>query len=202
MGFWGDSSQPPTTYTIFLLQGLLTIGTFSLQPVWARPEGVNKPELLPKERSNVIDLERFLTSGQKKRLSQQLDALEKDSGIKVRLLCQRYPDTPGLAIKDYWGLDDKSIVVVADKGPANIKQVATRNLLNFNVGSGLQLLLPPAFWNRLRSQFGSIFYLRSHGDDEAIIATINTIDTCIRLKGCVDVPKGAAEEEGVFSFLK
>jgi hypothetical protein len=44
--------------------------------------------------------------------------------------------------------------------------------------------------------------LRSHGDDEAIIATINTIDTCIRLKGCVDVPKGAAEEEGVFSFLK
>lgn len=59
-----------------------------------------------------------------------------------------------------------------------------------------------AFWNRVRSRFGSIFYLRSHGDDEAIIATINTIDTCIRLKGCVDVPQGVDEEEGVFSFLK
>ena len=33
--------------------------------------------------------------------------------------------------------------MVVDKGPANIKQVATRNLMNFNVGSGLQLLLPP-----------------------------------------------------------
>eukprot|EP00624_Nannochloropsis_granulata_P006663 evm.model.NODE_50221_length_32065_cov_17.487698.3 len=121
--------------------------------------------------------------------------LEKEEG-------ERYPDTPGLAIKDYWGLDDKSIVMVVDKGPANIKQVATRNLMNFNVGSGLQLLLPPAFWNRVRSRFGSIFYLRSHGDDEAIIATINTIDTCIRLKGCVDVPEGVDEEEGVFSFLK
>lgn len=53
------------------------------------PHIVPGQELLPKERSNVIDLERFLTSGQKKRLSQQLDALEKDSGIKVRLLCQR-----------------------------------------------------------------------------------------------------------------
>jgi len=33
--------------------------------------------------------------------------------------------------------------MVVDKGPVNIKQVATRNFMNFNVGSGLQLLLPP-----------------------------------------------------------
>ena len=92
--------------------------------------------------------------------------------------------------------------MVADKGPANIKQVATRNLINFNVGSGLQLLLPPAFWNRLRSKYGSIFYLREHGDDEAIIATIDTIETCIRLKGCIDVPKAAEGDEGIFSLFK
>jgi hypothetical protein len=46
-------------------------------------------DLLPKEPTNVIDLERFLTSGQKKRIDQQLATLQKDTGIKVRLLCQR-----------------------------------------------------------------------------------------------------------------
>lgn len=37
----------------------------------------------------MIDLERFLTSGQRKRIDQQLTQLQKDTGIKVRLLCQR-----------------------------------------------------------------------------------------------------------------
>lgn len=46
-------------------------------------------DLLPKEQTNVIDLERFLTSGQRKRIDQQLGQLQKDTGVKVRLLCQR-----------------------------------------------------------------------------------------------------------------
>ncbi|KAL3916090.1 MAG: hypothetical protein SGPRY_006966, partial [Prymnesium sp.] len=48
----------------------------------ARPEGVNKPELLPAYQTNVIDLQRFLTSGQVKAMDKKLTELEKATGIK------------------------------------------------------------------------------------------------------------------------
>ena len=77
----------------------------SPMPAIARLEPVNKPELLPTESGlNVIQTEKFLTPGQVRRMDGMLANLEKDTGFRVRVLCQSYPNTPGLAIRDYWDL--------------------------------------------------------------------------------------------------
>jgi hypothetical protein len=61
--------------------------------------------LLPAETGlHVIQTEKFLTGGQARRLDQLLANLESDTGFRVYVLCQNYPNTPGLAIRDYWDL--------------------------------------------------------------------------------------------------
>ena len=123
----------------------------------ARLESVNRPDLLPKEPGlNVIQTEKFLTSGQARRMNDLLKALERDTGFRVRVLCQNYPNTPGLAIRDYWDLgkegqkDDKYVVLVVD-------QFGGRgNVLNFNVGEGLKFALPNIFWTRLSGKYGTV----------------------------------------------
>jgi hypothetical protein len=55
-----------------------------------------------------------------------------------------YDRTPGLAVKSYWGLDDKSVLLVADPRGGN--------LLNFNVGDSLYPLLPRTFWVELQTR--------------------------------------------------
>ena len=79
----------------------------------ARMEGVNKPELLPPgPMTPVIDVAGFLTEGEEARIKTRVENLEKDTGVKLRVLAQNYPDTPGLAIKDYWGVDADTVVFV------------------------------------------------------------------------------------------
>lgn len=58
----------------------------------ARPEGVNRPDLLPQDKSQVfpvIDVANFLSKGQEKRAIAAINTLEKNTGFKLRLLCQR-----------------------------------------------------------------------------------------------------------------
>ncbi|XP_010240738.1 uncharacterized protein LOC100845661 [Brachypodium distachyon] len=117
--------------------------------------GANKPELLPKEFTTVIDVAGFLSSGQENRLRQEIEDLEKDTGYKLRVLAQNYPDTPGLAIKDFWQFDDRTIVFVADPTFGNI--------INFNIGSLIDLDILQSFWSRASGKYGNMFYWKGRG---------------------------------------
>ncbi|CAL5207259.1 unnamed protein product [Lathyrus oleraceus] len=138
----------------------------------AAKAGVNKPELLPKEFTTVIDVAGFLSDGQEKRLAQEISALEKDTGYKLRVLAQNYPDTPGLAVKDFWHVDDSTVVFVADPTFGNI--------LNFNVGASVDLDIPRSFWSRLAGKYGNIFYWREKGEDASIESAVIAISNCLR----------------------
>lgn len=139
----------------------------------ARLEGVNKPDLLPLSYIPVIDVAGFLTPGEEARIAATATALEKDTGLKLRVLAQNYPETPGLAIVDFWGVDDDTVVCVADPSLSG-------NILNFNVGAALDLKVPQAFWSRLAGKYGTRFYWRDNGEAASILNAVNAIDVCAR----------------------
>jgi len=135
-------------------------------------EPVNNPQLLPKDFQPVVDVAGFLTPGQVERLSKEVTSLEKATGIKVRVLSQAYPNAPGIAIKDYWGVDDDTVVLVADPG--------TGNVLNFSVGGAVDLEVPQSFWSRLSGKYGTKNFVEKNGQDYAIETAVSAIDSCLR----------------------
>eukprot|EP00614_Pseudopedinella_elastica_P013437 CAMPEP_0172589726 /NCGR_PEP_ID=MMETSP1068-20121228/8343_1 /TAXON_ID=35684 /ORGANISM="Pseudopedinella elastica, Strain CCMP716" /LENGTH=257 /DNA_ID=CAMNT_0013385371 /DNA_START=22 /DNA_END=795 /DNA_ORIENTATION=- len=163
------------------------------------PPGVNKPELLPSgPKRGIIDLEKMLTSGQVTRLEGKLAKLEEETGVKIRVLTQAYPNTPGLAIKDYWGVDGKTVVMVVDRGSYRGESGATPNILNFNVGGDVDLMLPPVFFTRTRNLFGSNRFVKDEGEDRAIQSAVDAISYCLREEGgCSDVPPEFRPGDGI-----
>jgi hypothetical protein len=162
--FW----QSGTTVLLSTASVLLS----NSRSVSARLEGVNRPDLLPKEPNlTVMQTEKILTSGQVKRMNDLLKALERDTGYRVRVLCQAYPLTPGLAIRDYWDLgkdgqqDDKYVVLVADQFGGK------SNVLNFNVGDGVKFALPNVFWTRLQNKFGTVSFFAFSASRSVVIQT-------------------------------
>lgn len=152
------------------------------EKVEARPEGVNRPELLPLQFTTVIDLERFLASGEIHRLRDKIDDLEKRTGFKIRLLTQRFPQTPGLAVRDFWHVDDDTVVIVADYFGGS------GQLLKFNVGRNVDRVLPPRFWSILSANFGNKFYVEKNSEAISIINAIDSIRTCLLRGGCATPP--------------
>ncbi|KAB1988351.1 TPM domain-containing protein, partial [Haemophilus parainfluenzae] len=73
-------------------------------------QAYDNPDLLPDSATAIIDLAKSLTSRQEADLNQRLERLENETGWKLRVLTQ-YDRTPGRAVKDFWGLDDYSVML-------------------------------------------------------------------------------------------
>ena len=157
----------------------------------APAHAVNNPELLPDEPTVVIDLARILNDAQEEYLNNKLPEFEDRTGWKLRVLTQ-FDRTPGRAVKDFWGLDDKSIMMVADPRGGN--------LLNFSVGDELYPLLPRTFWIELQTRFGNQFYVRDNGEDGAVLGAINALETCLNKGGCAVVP-GLPREQWILTLV-
>lgn len=154
-------------------------------------QAFDNPELLPETYTPIIDLARALTDIQEDKLVGELESLEADTGWKLRVLTQ-YDRTPGRAIQEYWNLDAKSLLVVADPRGGN--------LLNFNVGGDFYKIFPRTFWIELQTRFGNQFYVRDNGEDRAILDAIASLDGCLRQGGCSVVP-GLPQEQWIFTLI-
>ncbi len=151
----------------------------------------DNPDLLPKEQTPIIDLAKTLSEKQRLNLETSLNSYEEETGWKIRVLSQ-YEKTPGLAVKDYWGLDETSLLIIADPRGGN--------LLSFNVGDAYFALMPRIFWVELQTRFGNQFYVRDNGEDGSILASIQAVKTCLDRGGCEVVP-GLPQEQWQWTLL-
>ena len=69
-------------------------------------------------------------------------------------------------------MDDNSVVFVADPSFGDI--------LNFNVGAGVDLEVPKNFWSKLAGKYGNKFAWQESGESEAILNAVTAIDRCLR----------------------
>ena len=165
----------------------LLIVVISSNPVFA----YDNPNLLPEESTPVIDLARTLSENQREKLEQSLTEYEKSTGWKIRILSQ-FEQTPGKAVKDFWELDERSLLIVADPRGGN--------LLNFNVGDAYFALMPRIFWVELQTRFGNQFYVRDNGEDGSILNTVAAVEQCLDRGGCEVVP-GLPKEQWIWTLL-
>lgn len=180
---------------LFPKRVLVSLAAFFLAlSVWAiapAAQAFDNPDLLPDIETPVIDLANFLPSLQEEAVVKDLQNFEAETGWKLRVLTQ-YDRTPGRAVKDFWGLNEKSVLLIADSRGGN--------LLGFNVGDALYPFLPRTFWVELQTRFGNLYFVREHGENQSIIESLETIKTCLRQGGCRVVP-GLPREQWILTLI-
>jgi hypothetical protein len=171
-----------------VLAAVASIGLWSLAPA---AHAFENPQLLPDHPTNVIDLAKVLTQIQEDKLDKELADFEAETSWKLRVLTQ-FDQTPGRAVKNFWGLNENSVMLVVDERGGNI--------LNFSVGENIYPMLSRTFWVELQTRFGNQFFVRDNGEDESVLQTIRTLELCLRQGGCSVVP-GLPEEQWILTFV-
>ena len=179
----------------FSTRRIVSIAAFFLAiSLWAiapAARAYDNPELLPEIQTPIIDLAKDLTEIQEQELADKLEKFESETGWKLRVLTQ-FDRTPGRAVKEYWQLDEKSVLLIADGRGGN--------LLGFNVGRALYQYLPRTFWVELQTRYGNQFFVRDNGEDQAIVQSLESIETCLRQGGCRVVP-GLPREQWILTLI-
>ena len=175
----------------FLVSLVAFVLAFSVWAIAPEAQAYDDPSLLPEVPTPVIDLGNFIPTLQEETLIKDLDNFEAETGWKLRVLTQ-YDRTPGRAVKDFWGLNDKSVLLIADSRGGN--------LLGFNVGDDLYQFLPRTFWVELQTRFGNLYFVRDHGENQSIVEALDTIKTCLRQGGCKVVP-GLPQEQWILTLI-
>ena len=139
----------------------------------------DNPDLLPDHPTPVIDLAKIFSDQQRASLEDSLNTVESETGWKLRVLTQ-YEQTPGLAVREFWGLDESSLLLVADPRGGNI--------LNFNVGDAFFAMMPRTYWVELQTRFGNQYYVKDNGEDGAVLDALNAVEICLERGGCQVVP--------------
>jgi energy-converting hydrogenase Eha subunit A len=178
----------PTKLFSYLAALSIVVLTWVIAPP---AQAYDNPDLLPDHYTPVIDLADSLTEIQEQNLAQHLDEFEAETGWKLRVLTQ-FDRTPGRAVKEFWGLDDRSVMLVADPRGGN--------LLNFSVGDALFELLPRTFWIELQTRYGNQFFVRDNGEDASILEALGSLEGCLRQGGCQVVP-GLPREQWILTLV-
>jgi energy-converting hydrogenase Eha subunit A len=186
--------QPLARQLFQCIAGLLLLGLLWLSPIivpGSAAYAYNNPDLLPDYQTPVIDLAKALSTQEEANLVNDLEMFEQETGWKLRVLTQ-FERTPGTAVKTYWGLNDHSLLLVADPRGGN--------LLNFSVGDDFYPLMPRTFWIELQTRYGNQFYVRENGESGAILGALDAVKTCLRRGGCAVVP-GLPREQWLLTLV-
>jgi len=183
------SLPSPRHLLVLLISFCFGLTAWLAQPTAA--QAYNDPSLLPQEETPIIDLANFLPKLQEQSLIEEIENFEAETGWKLRILTQ-YDQTPGRAVKQYWGLNDQSVLLVADARGGN--------LLAFNVGDDVYDVLPRTFWVELQTRFGNMYYVRDNGENNAIAQSLDTVKGCLVKGGCSVVP-GLPQEQWILTLI-
>jgi len=99
-----------------------------------------------------------------------------------------YPNTPGLAIKEYWKVDDNTVLLVADRGEGFSRKGIPSNIINLNIGANVENIVSNQFWQRLSNKLGNQPYVKKNGEDVALLNAVEAITYCLEDKTCTDLP--------------